>query len=133
MADTIPELREGDPYPGADYFNTLRKVIHRALRIGVEDGSGLTVSQGTDGTVIGGGGSGLGGGGIPIRTTSAITARSGATPGTGTGVLVRWNGTALADGAAITLRNITGGSLASGKYGFATLQAGTWFVTSLEC
>lgn len=52
--DNIPILREGDPYPGASYFNLLRSWILRALHITVEDGSGLTVSQGTDGTVIGG-------------------------------------------------------------------------------
>ncbi len=58
MAEDLPELREGDPYPGAGYFNALRRLVHRALKVGVEDGSGLTVSQGADGTVIGGSGGG---------------------------------------------------------------------------
>lgn len=50
MADTLPEFREGDEPPGASYFNELRKLIYRALRIQV--GDGLVVSQGSDGTVI---------------------------------------------------------------------------------
>jgi len=68
-----------------------------------------------------------------VKTTSTITARSSTTPGTGSATLVTWNGTALGTGATITLRHISATSAASGKYGFAVLLFGIYWLVSVEC
>lgn len=75
-----------------------------------------------------------GGGSIAlIHTTGTITARSGVTPGTGQAKLVNWNGTALSDGATITLRNLSGTAGVTGKYGMAVKLFGVWWLVVLEC
>lgn len=70
-------------------------------------------------------------------TTSAITARSGAAPGTGSAKLQKFDGSALADldGTTITVRNFSSATagIATGKYCTLVNQWGAWWVVSVEC
>lgn len=133
--DQLPELKAGDPLPGASWFNMARRLLHRALRVNVDDSSGLTCTQGTDGTVIGVGFSVGGFGFAIVKTSSTITARSSGVPGTGTAKLQTWNGTTLADGTEIPISNISGkvGGISSGKYGFAVELWWLWWIVVTEC
>lgn len=70
---------------------------------------------------------------VRIKTTTSVTARSGTTPGTGSAALVTWNGTTLDTGVTITIRNLSATAGASGKYGFAALLDGAYWMISLEC
>jgi hypothetical protein len=87
---------------------------------------------------VGGGGvssSGEGAGGlVRFQTTSALAGRSGTTAGTGTGVLVDFDGTNYANTDAIGLRNISATAFDSGKYGWAQrYDEGVYEVVSCEC
>ena len=65
-----------------------------------------------------------------------ITARSGATPGTGNVTLQTWNGTALASlGIDLPVRNwnATTGGIATGKYCVILKIAGAYWAISAEC
>lgn len=62
-----------------------------------------------------------------VKSTGAISARSGSTPGSGDAAIEAWTGSTLADAQAITVRNVTAASVASGKYGLALYIAGTWW------
>lgn len=107
-------------------------------RVVVSPGSGLTANETAGGTVL----TVTAGGKIAlIRTTASISARSTNTPGGGTStnaVLVNWDGTHLSDGGtypdgpAINVKNLTGGTVASGKYGFAFLVGGVYWLIA-EC
>lgn len=69
-----------------------------------------------------------------IKTSSSVTGRTGATPGSGSAKVQKWNGTSLSDGAGtITVRTIAAGGHATGKYGFAAKLFGLWWILSLEC
>jgi hypothetical protein len=69
-----------------------------------------------------------------ILTTSTITARSGATMGTGSASLVViGDGGTLSTTDTVTVRNYAGASFATGKYGFARRVAGFWVIISVEC
>jgi hypothetical protein len=70
---------------------------------------------------------------VIIKTTSTITARSGTTPGSGSAVLVKLVGTTLTNGPTITVKNVSGGALATGKYGFAVVIGGVYWVRPIEC
>lgn len=68
-----------------------------------------------------------------IKTAGTVSARSGTTPGNGDATLVTWNGTSLGTGQAIGLRNIYGSAGSSGKYGFAVMLFGLYWLVNLEC
>lgn len=70
-----------------------------------------------------------------IKTNGTITARSSTTPGSGSATIQTWNGTSLANGTSITVRNISGksGGISSGLYGFAAYILGSWWVIAVEC
>ena len=69
-----------------------------------------------------------------IKTSSSVTCRTGATPGSGSAKVQKWNGTSLSDGAGtITVRTIAAGGHATGKYGYAAKLFGSWWILSLEC
>lgn len=136
MPDLLPEFSEGDPYPGASYFNTLRKLIYRALRIQV-DGVTMTAWQGSSGTML----AALGGSGDGIwigKTSGAISARSGTTMGTGSVVrykLVKVGSTVTLTTTSVTVSvwNYSGTSIADAKYCAVREVDGVPVVISAEC
>jgi hypothetical protein len=69
----------------------------------------------------------------PIKTTSAVTARSSTTPGSGTAVLISLPGSTVVEGGAITVRNLSATAAGSGKYGFAFLIGGVYWLGPVEC
>lgn len=103
----LPELKEGDPMPGAAYFNALRRECLRS-RVQAAVGCGLTADRGPSETVIGF----VPPEGLVLARTGASTipARTGTppthTPGSGTATLViRGAGAAMAAGSAAGVVN----------------------------
>jgi hypothetical protein len=69
-----------------------------------------------------------------IKTTSAITARSGTTAGSGSATLVAHSGTTLSTGASVTIYSISGKAGGTGLYGWANREPdGTYWLIDLEC
>jgi hypothetical protein len=118
--------RRGDPVK-ADLYNEIRWQMRRQ-RVHV---AGAQQVQGAGGTAIHvpAGTADL----TPIRTTSAISGRSGATPGTGTAMLLGFDGTDLVDKVEVTLYNVSLAAGGSGLYGLAGTAGGEWFLVGLEC
>jgi hypothetical protein len=70
---------------------------------------------------------------VIVKTTSSITARSGTTPGSGSAQFVTGTTSSLSTGATITVYNVSGGALSTGKYGFAVQIDGIWWIRPVEC
>jgi hypothetical protein len=70
-----------------------------------------------------------------IKTTSAITARDGTTPGSGTAKLHLFDGTDLIDlDDERTVYNFAGGTeILTDKYGIAMQIGGSLFILAIEC
>lgn len=123
----VPELKSGDVLT-AEWCNSVARAI-QAYGVQVAwplkfspSGRGGTFSVDIDSAAV------------LIKTTSAITARSGTTVGTGSAQLVTLSGSTLVTGATITLKNVSGTAGATGKYGWARqLANGTYVLVSLEC
>ena len=128
MGKPLDEVNRPGDRIQARHFNELRREIkrHRVLHgpgtARLQTPAGLLVSPESSGGTV-----------VRIRTTSAISGRVSATPGTGTAVLINWTGSALVDGSAIDLLNLAAGGWSTGKYGFASLIGGTYWITALEC
>lgn len=90
-------------------------------------GPGTTITASKGGRVISaqGGGTAL----VTVRATSTITARSGRTWGTGSGVLTTYSGSGASTDVtgAITLKNPSACSLTSGWEGHARHISGTTY------
>lgn len=71
---------------------------------------------------------------ILIRTTSAISGRSGSTLGSGTAMVLKRDGTTLVDSdTSVTIYNVASSAASSGKYGEAHLVNGVYVLGPLEC
>jgi hypothetical protein len=72
-----------------------------------------------------------------VKTTSAITARSGTTMGTGTVKFESSPGGTLADAAGSNIsrdvRSILGNPVPSGAYGYVAWVNGEWHLISADC
>jgi len=118
-------------YRGVALRRWVEDVASYLTRTRISAGPGIALDETPGGIVLR---ASVGGAGLAIiKTTSSITARSSTTPGTGSATLVTWNGTALGTGATITLRHISATSAASGKYGFAVMLFGLYWLVSVEC
>ena len=69
---------------------------------------------------------------LVVKTSGIITARSGATYGSGDALIQNDNGTMLVDGATITVRNLIPGAIPSGKYGLVWSVGGKYYLIA-EC
>jgi hypothetical protein len=69
-----------------------------------------------------------------VILSSTVTARSGATMGSGSATLmVQGDAGALSSADTITVWNITASSFASGKYAIARRVRGYWVLAAVEC
>jgi len=74
------------------------------------------------------------GGAIVVKTSSAITARSGTTAGTGTGTPQVFDGTDWADdGDDIDIISYSGTEIATDKYGTVVQIDDDYVIVSVEC
>lgn len=72
----------------------------------------------------------------PAFVTTAITTRSGSTPGTGTVAFAEWDGTSFTQGTATqAIRNqfVITASIAVGKVVDVRLWRGEWWLKQSEC
>lgn len=70
---------------------------------------------------------------VMFKTNATLYARSSTSPGSGTGKIMTFDGSVMVEGDDIDLKNLSGTSGGSGKYGFAVKLDGVYFVISLEC
>lgn len=122
----LPRLAEFLGQPLRRYLEHLDAYLSGSK---IEPGPGVEAEQTSRGLVLTFGGFGL----ALIKTTSAVTGRSGTTPGTGTADILTWDGTAIGTAGTITLRNLAAGAWSTGKHGFAVKFSGAWWLVSLEC
>lgn len=124
--DLDRENKRGDPVR-SETFNEFRRALRRErLQIaGVpsfQTAGGLITMAGVDKTKI-----------VMFKTNATLYARSSTSPGSGTGKMVTFDGTDMVEGGDIDLKNLSGTSGGSGKYGFAVYLGGHYWVISLEC
>jgi hypothetical protein len=67
-----------------------------------------------------------------VKTSGTITARSGASYGSGPATIQIDSGASLSDGDAIVVKNLIPSTIASGKYGLAWLIGERYFLIA-EC
>jgi hypothetical protein len=89
--DVPYDVKAGDPYPGADWFNGVLACIRR-LRLVVARDSGLSKVEGPFGTTLS---VDFPSPGLLGITTTPISARAAKVPGTGTVQPYGWDGTEL--------------------------------------
>lgn len=125
-APPTPDQFRGQPL--RSYLDALVSWARRD-RIDVDEGAGINSARSPQGRRLQ-----LGNliGMSIVKTTSSVTARSSTTPGTGPAVLVNGTTTTLTNGSAITVYNIAGAIIPSGKYGFA-VRIGLWWMVAWEC
>lgn len=117
--------KRGDPVKH-ETFNEFRRELRRN-RVSI---AGVPSYQTSGGLVTVGGASTT-----PIvtlaETTGTISGRTTDGPGTGDGMKISWYESAIHDGEAITLRNLSLDTIASGIFGIAALSGGEWFFQTL--
>jgi hypothetical protein len=132
----FPRLKDGQQLE-PQHLNVIYAELERWNKtIGA---GGVVFENKVSGPVISGGGGGAAviavNGLTRVISTSAITGRSGSTPGTGTGAIVTYNGTAYSTGAGVTLKTVSSGGHATGKYGWAVFDAKdeNYHIVSMDC
>lgn len=133
----------GYPFQSGDRLNhdTMNAIVDCLLRNGLAMGTLVPHIQTPSGVVLGPGGGSGGAGAVRIKTTSQITARSGAVAGSGYGVLVLLGtGLQYVDGTeGITLLNFSDTPFTTPHlYGWAVPvyspdYSNTYEIISLEC
>jgi hypothetical protein len=125
--EDLPELKEGDEL-SAGWLNTIRRALIDPA-IDVDPESGLTATVDGRRTTIGISGPNQA---YVVKTNGTITARSGATYGTGNAYIQTDTGSALANGPAVVVKNLIPAVIATGKYGIAWRVGGKYFLIA-EC
>lgn len=131
----FPRLKDGQQLEPR-HLNIIYRELERWNKI--QGAGGIVVENRESGPVINGGGSGAAvtvNGLTRVISTSAITGRSGTTPGTGSGAIVTYNGTAYGTGDAVTLKTVSSGGHATGKYGWAVFDTEDedYHIVSMDC
>lgn len=131
----FPRLKDGQQLEPR-HLNIVYRELERWNKI--QGAGGIVVENRESGPVVMGG---VGGGGViaseitRVRSTSAVTGRSGSTPGSGTGVLIAYDGVSYSDGSAVTLKTSSSSGHATGKHGWAVFDASdeAYHVVSMDC
>lgn len=118
--------KRGDPVKH-ETFNEFRRALRRD-RVSIVGVPSFQTAGGLV-TMAGIGKAGL----VMIKTNATLYSRADTSPGSGTGKIVHFNGSAMVEGEDVDLKNLSETSGASGKYGFAIKLDGFYFVVSLEC
>lgn len=127
---SLRKVRPGEPITAA-MFNDLVDAVNRAQVRNVA-GGGLEASVGPGGTVLRNALSAL----VPVavyKTTTSITARSGATVGTGSAKPQQLSGNTLSDRSTATeaVKNILNKTVATSSYIIVVRALGVWWVVAV--
>lgn len=128
--EKLSRFRVGDELT----VESLNKLVDAINRMALTGGAGVNIQSTSNGTMISVPGKYVG---YPAITTSSISARSGATPGSGTVTLYLLStaGALTATGTtSVTVYSYASTAISSGKYCWVVQDPnGEWWVISVEC